>query len=157
MINAIAKPVSPPAMPPQRTKPLLPLRAVVALLDKSTSEVLERIENGGLLWCWDVALNRKDGRKRELRILPACVADYLRGQPCRLGWAQVLSLLLPDEKPALLSQEVARLLNVSGTHLYHLVLRKVLIAGSAWRRGPGGCARITTESFIGFLKARRVV
>jgi hypothetical protein len=157
-MNAIAESVSAATAPPRRrTKPLLPLRAVAALTDKSKNQVLELIEEGSLPWCWDVALNRKDGHKRELRILPACVADYLRGRVCGLEWAEVRRLLLPDGEPMLVATDISRLLNVSGTHTSHLIKRKLLTACSAWRRGPGGSARVTADSFIGFLKARRVL
>jgi hypothetical protein len=120
--------ISTPATPPrQRSKPLLPLRGVIALLDKAKDQVLELIDDGSLLWCWDVALSPKDGRKRELRILPAAVADYLSGRACSLDWADVLRLLLPHDEPVILASDISRVLNISRTHLYDLARRKVLV------------------------------
>ena len=141
----------------QRSKPLIPLRGVVALLGKSKDEVLELIDGGGLLWAWDVALSPKDGRKRELRILPAAVADFLSGRPCSLEWADVCRLLLPHDEPVILSSDISRVLNVSVTHLYDLARRKVLAPCSPWRKGPGGQAKFPTKSVVDFLKSRRVL
>ena len=99
-MNASANPVSPSAtMPWQRSKPLLPLRGVCSLIDGNEDQVLALIEEGKLAWAWNVALDPKRGRCRELRILPRCVADYLRGQTCPLEWANVLRVLLPHDEP----------------------------------------------------------
>jgi hypothetical protein len=157
-MNAVSEPVSPAAPPPrQRSKPLLPLRGVMALLDRSKEEVLELLENGRLLWAWDVSLIPREGRKRELRILPAAVADYISGRQCQLDWEDVLRLLLPHDGPAILSSDISRVLNVSGTHLYDLARRKVLSPCSTWRAGRGGFARFPAKTFVDFLKSRRVL
>ena len=142
-------------MPRQRSKPLLPVRGVMSLVDKNEDQVLGLIEDGKLAWAFDVALDPKRGRNKELRILPAAVADYLRGQACLLEWPEVLRLLLPHDEPMLLSRDITRILNVSGTHTYHLARRKLITPRSTWRRGPGGCARFATKSFVEFLKSRR--
>jgi hypothetical protein len=155
-MNAASEPGSPPAtMPRQRSKPLLPVRGVVSLIDKNEDQVLALIEDGSLAWAFDVALDPKHGRNMELRILPACVADFLRGQACALEWAEVLRLLLPHDGPVILSKDISRALNVSSTHIYQLAHRKLIVTCSTWRSGPGGCARIAADSFIAFLKARR--
>lgn len=157
-MNTTAEPAAAPAAAPrQRSKPLLPLRGVSALLDQGKGQVLELIEDGSLLWCWNVTLSPKDGRKRELRILPAAVADYLSGRPCALEWPDVLRLLLPHEDPVILATDISRVLNISGTHLYNLARRKVLVPCSTWRPGPGGYARFPVKTFVDFLRARRVL
>jgi hypothetical protein len=155
-MNAGAEPVSPPATM-QRSKPLLPVRGVMSLVDKNEDQVLSMIEDGKLAWAWDVALDPKRGRARELRILPAAVAEYLRGRTCSLEWTAVLSLLLPHDEPLILGTEITRILNCSSTHAYALARRKLIIPCSTWRRGPGGCARFRTDSFVQFLKDRRFV
>jgi hypothetical protein len=155
-MNAVAEPVSTAApVSRQRTKPLLPFRGVMSLVDRNKDEVLRLIEDGILLWAFDVAFDPKRGHKKMLRILPACVADYLRGQQCSLEWADVLRSLLPHDEPVILSKDIMRVLNVSGTHTYHLAHRKLLVSCSTWRRGPGGCGQFTTKSFVAFLKSRR--
>ena len=156
-MNAVAEPVpvSPPATMARRSKPLLPVRGVMSLVDKNEDQVLRLIEDGSLLWAFDVALDTKHGRSKELRILPACVADYLRGQQSPIEWAEVVRSLLPHDEPVILSKDITRVLNVSGTHTYHLVSRKLLAPCSTWRSGRGGCGHFTTKSFVAFLKSRR--
>ena len=144
-------------MPRQRSKPLLPVRGVMSLIDRDEDQVLSMIEDGKLAWAWDVALDPKRGRARELRILPAAVACYLRGQACSLEWADVLTLLLPHDGPDILSRDITRILNVSGTHTYHLARRKLIAPRSTWRRGHGECGRFAAKSFVEFLHARRVL
>src|ERR1039458_4670366 len=115
-MNAGAEPVSPPATM-QRSKPLLPVRGVMSLVDKNEVQVLSLIEDGKLAWEFDVSLlGPKRGRSKELRVRRAAVADYLRGQACSLEWPEVLRLLLPHDEPMLLSRDITRILNVSGTH-----------------------------------------
>ena len=151
-----AEPIPAPAtVPRQRSKPLLPVRGVVSLVDKDEHQVLRMVEDGSLAWAFDVASDPKRGRSMELRILPACVADYLRGHTCSLEWADVLRVLLPMDEPMILSRDITRILNVSNTHLYNLARRKQIVPCSKWRPGPGGCARFPTKSFVEFLQTRR--
>jgi hypothetical protein len=139
----------------QRSKPLLPVRGVMSLVDLNEDQVLSLIEEGQIAWAWGVRLNPKRGRNRELRILPAAVSAYLRGQTCELEWADVLRLLLPHDEPVILSKDIYRVLNICRTHLYALARRKLIIPCSTWRRGRGGCGRFTTKSFVEFLRSRR--
>ena len=146
----------PPAtMPRQRSKPLLPVRGVMSLVDLNEDQVVALIEDGQLAWAFDVALDPKRGRNRELRVMPAAVSAYLRGQTCELEWAEVLRLLLPHDEPVILSKDIYRVLNVGSTHLYALARRKLIVPCSTWRRGPGGGGRFTTRSFVDFLTSRR--
>jgi hypothetical protein len=153
---AEAVPVSQPAaMPRTRSKPLLPVRGVMSLLDRDEDAVLRLVEAGSLLWAFDVALDTKHGCSKELRILPASVADFLRGQQSSLEWAEVLRSLLPHDERVILSKDITRILNISSTHFYHLARRRLLVPCSTWRRGRGGCGHFTTESFVAFLRLRR--
>ena len=155
-MNAVAEPVSPPVtMPRQRSKPLMPVRGVMSLVERNEDQVLALIEDGSLAWAFDVALDPKRGHSKELRILPRCVADYLRGQTCSLEWAEVLRMLLPHDEPVILSKDIMRVLNISSTHTYNLARRKVIASRWTWRSGPGGCARFAADSFVEFLQARR--
>ena len=130
----------------------------MSLIDKNEDQVLGLIEDGKLAWAFDVSLlGPKRGRSKELRVLPATVANYMRGQACSLEWADVLRLLLPHDEPVILSKDITRVLNVSSTHVYHLARRKLIVPLSTWRRGRGGCARFAAESFVKFLKSRRVL
>src|ERR1039457_4852842 len=121
-MKAAAESVSQPAtMPRQRSKPLLPVRGVMSFVEKTEDQVLQMVEDGKLAWAWDVTLDPKRARSKELRILPACVANCLRGQACQLEWDDVLRLLLPGDQPVLLATDIIHVLNVSSTHLYHLI------------------------------------
>ena|ERR1035437_6704982 len=157
-MTGIAEIVPAPAAPQrQRSKPLLPVRGVVSIIDKSEDQVLALIEEGKLAWAWDVALAIRRGHRREIRVLPATIADFLRGHTCSLEWADVLRLLLPHDEPVILSSDIIRVLNISSTHLYALARRKQLAPCSTWRSGPRGGAQFPTKNFVGFLKARRVL
>ena len=154
-MTTAVEPVSQPATARRKkSKPLLPVRGAASILDKTAEQVLRMVEEGQLAWAWDVALDPERGHTKELRILPACVADYLKGRPCELASEEVLGLLLPEGLTMLASQ-IMRVLNVSGDHAYHLLDRKKIVACSTRRRGPGGSARVPAKSFIHFLEERR--
>jgi hypothetical protein len=156
-VASVTPAISTPATAPrQRSKPLLPLRGVCSLVDKDENQVLELLESGEIAWAFDVALAQRRGRKREMRVLPAAVADYLKGRPCELDQPTVFSLLLPDG-PTIPANQIARTLNVSVDHVYHLIDRKQIIACPTRRKGPGGSGRVAMTSFIKFLQKRRVL
>lgn len=156
-MNAVAEPVSPSATIPRqrRGKPLLSVGAVKSLIDKTEDQVKGMAEDGSLAWVFEVSSDPNRAHKKELRILPAAVASYLRGQPCLLEWADVLRLMLPHDEPMILSKDITRILNVSSSHTYHLARRKLIVPCSTWHRGRGGCARFSAKSFVDFLKTRR--
>ena len=154
-MNSVAEPVSVPSGMPRRSKPLLPLRGICSLIDRNEDQTLRLIEEGQIAFAWDFALDPSRARAKELRILPAAVSDYMRGQPCSLRWADVLALVAPDDGPEVLSTQIMRALNVSGEHVYNLARRKVLVPCSTWRRGRGGHARFPRQTFIDFLEERR--
>jgi hypothetical protein len=127
----------------------------MSLVDKNEDQVKRMVEEGELLWAFDVALDPARSKARELRILPACVADYLRGVPCSLEWPDVIELLLPHNEPVIRTPEITRALNVSQHHVAHLAGRKVITQCSPGRRGARGSASFLTASFVAFLKERR--
>ena len=140
---------------PGRAKPLLCLCGVRSLAGKNEDQVLRLLEEGQILWAFDLSLKPQKSRK-ELRVLPAAVADYLLGRTCSLEWPQVFNLILPCHKQALITGEITLALNISGSHLSALAERKQVKQLSAGGHGPGRAARFSTESVIEFLKARRV-
>ena len=46
---------------------MLPVRGVCSLVDQDEDHVLQLIEDGSIAWAFDVALDTKRGRNRELR------------------------------------------------------------------------------------------
>src|ERR1035437_5131821 len=108
-----ADPTAPAATAPrQRSKPLLPRRGVCSLVNEDENRVLDLIESGEIAWAFDVALVQRRGRRREFRVLPAAVADYLQGRPCELDQQTVFGLLVPDV-PTIPANRIARILNVT--------------------------------------------
>jgi hypothetical protein len=131
------------------------VRGVCSLIDKDQDETLKLIEEGKIAWAFDLALDPRRARSKELRVLPAAVADYMRGRACELAWTGVLALVVPHDGPELLSIQITRALNVSGALLYNLARGKVLEPCSTWRREPGACARFHRQTFVDFLEKRR--
>ena len=126
----------------------------MSLIDQNEDQVLKLIKDGSIAWAFNVALEAKRGRNRHLRILPAAVADFMRGRTCSLKWPDVFGLLLPDD-PTITSLFIYRMLNCSGDHLYNLVRRKQIVPCSNWRRGPKGKARFAPSQLIQFLQRRK--
>jgi len=136
--------------------PLLPVRGVMSLIDRNEDQILKMAQSGELLWVFDLSLEPERTQRRELRILPACVADYLLGRKCDLDWATVLDLILPPNNPRLSTEEVTRALNVSNAHVFALARRNLIPpAVSTWRRGPGNSAQFLTADVADFLRGRR--
>jgi hypothetical protein len=144
-----------PLIPPRRGKPLLPVRGVCSLIDMDERRTLKLIEEGQIAFAFDFTLDPRRARNKELRVLPAAVAAYMRGRACELNWADVLALVVPHDGPELLSSQITRALNICGEHLYNLARGKVLEPCSTWRRGRGGCARFRRQTFVDFLEKRR--
>ena len=143
------------APPQRRGKPLLPLRGVCSLVDRDEDQTLALIEEAKIAWAFDVSLDPKRASKKELRILPAAVADYLRGRDCSLTWQDVLDLMLAPNASAISTKALTDSLNVSNTHVLNLAKQKALRPCSPWRKGPGGSAHFQRQTVIDFLKERR--
>lgn len=137
------------------TKPLLPVRGVVSLIDRDEDAVLKLLEIGDIGWAWDLSLEGRLGRTKEIRVLPAAVADYMMGRPCAMEWTEVLQMLLPAGVHTLRTPRVTRLLNISFTHLFSLGRRKLIRSVGTWGPGPAGAANWDTQSIVNFLQARR--
>ena len=138
-----------------RGRPLLPIQGVMSLVAMTQDQALALIDEGKLLWAWDLGLQHKRARRRLLRVLPACVADFLVSRECLLEFQDVLSQLLPPTGAAVTVASVSMLLNVTNDFVYALASRGELKLLTRCRKGPGGSARISVPSFIEFLKQRR--
>lgn len=139
----------------QRGAPMWTIRGLVSALDRNEDKVIELIECGDLAWAFDLSLIPERARRRELRVLPACVEDFLARRACSLEWPEVARLILPHDKPEICAREIQRSLNVSASHVTALIRRKLLKCVSMARPGPTGSALVTTSSFLEFIKARR--
>jgi hypothetical protein len=137
-------------------RPLLPIQGVVSLIDENKDRVIQLVEEGQLLWAWNLALDCEDGRKKMLRILPSAVEDFLAGRECLLEWADVEALLFPEGVEPLRAVEAYSRLNIHESLLYSFINRGEVKAVSSWR--PGGLlgsARLDRGSVVSWLKSRR--
>jgi hypothetical protein len=132
---------------------MLSVNGVRSLIDCDEDTVLRLVEEGRIAWAFDVALDPM-GKTKELRMLPAAVAAFMKGQTCSLTPPQVLSLVLPHDGPEMATKDIARTLNVGNTHVFSLVKRGELSPIGRWRRGPGGSARFSIQTLVSFLERR---
>lgn len=154
-MNTTLEPRPSQAAAPVRGRPLLPVRGVMSVLDVGEREVLAAIEDGSLLWAWDLSLQPERARRKLLRVLPECVEDFSSGRACRLEWPDIFALLLPPNGETVFATDIQRALNVTETHVSALLRRKQILACTRSRSGPGGSAQVLRYSFEGFLKRRR--
>lgn len=136
-------------------RPLLPVRGVVSLIGATEDEVLQLIECGLLRWAWDFALSPRSAQRKELRVLPACVDDYISGRKRDWKWANVVHLVLgTDAATAISASKLALAINICSTSVISLIRRGEIQAVGRPRRGPKGSPQITFRSLDGFLRAR---
>lgn len=123
---------------------------------------------------WGFDISTAVARRIELRLLPASVDNFITaGGTKRLNWnwEQVRDSLIKaapvKQTPALAGRAAAdfiegktahRILNCSPSHIMNLIdegqIRRV--AGTTHGTGPTGSPKITVESFLEFLRKRRV-
>ena len=104
-MNTTLEPRPSQAAAPVRGRPLLPVRGVMSVLDVGEREVLAAIEDGSLLWAWDLSLQPERARRKLLRVLPECVEDFSSGRACRLEWPDIFALLLPPNGETVFATE----------------------------------------------------
>lgn len=146
--------------PRLRVAPMHTVRGVMAILDRNEDQVLKLIASGHLSWAFDIAMGQK---VREIRVLPASVILYQAGVPSRLNWEEIAASLVPDAAQAragvvvaLTSLDIQRILNASQRHVEELICCQQLKRIADGRRGPGGSCKVSAESFLGFLRKRRL-
>jgi hypothetical protein len=145
---------SPETAARQRQRPMMPIRGVTSLLDRTEAAVLTLIEDGDLLWAFDVALVPGRARKKALRVLPQCVDDYRTGRKCALKWPDVEQLLLAGGEQLVPNVEIERVLSVCQRHVAALLEHEELLIGHKGRQGPGGSTLVWSYSFTAFLRRR---
>ena len=140
--------------PAGRRVRLIPIRGVMPVVDADEDAVLALIEDGKLLWAFNLAANPRRGAK-ELRIYPPCIADYMDGRECKISFEEVAGALTSARTDTIRAAEITTALNVSGAVTYGFIRAGELKACSTWKRGPRGSARVSVASFVSFM-ARRV-
>jgi hypothetical protein len=141
----------------ERARPMLPISGVKAVLNFTESEILTRLDLGsGPRWVFDIALDPKVCRRRELRFLPDAIADFAQGRESALDWDGVINALIPHENSLVSSPELEHCLNSSNHHLARLAERGSLKVARPGRRGPKGATIFFRNSFEDFLRKRLV-
>ncbi len=135
-------------------RPLVPLEAIMVLLDIDEDSVLGLIDAGELRWAWNIASSGAD--RREIRVLRDSLLSYcaLSGQPADA--AALWPIVFGHSRDVVRSTELQRLFSCSSSHVHRLIKDKDLVALNAATTGPNGYARITRASVIGFLNSRRM-
>lgn len=148
-----------------RIRPTVGMDGAKHLLDLSEDEILALLEDGRILFAWNIGLGED---RREVRILRHSLDDYLARLTCppnqarpQLSEDAARKLLLPPghDKPFLTNGQIQRALNCVSDHVLHLVDAKALTLqpGTKYMRGPNGSALVTVASFGQFLTARRLL
>jgi hypothetical protein len=140
---------------------MLPIRGVVALCNRTETEILPAVDSGDLKWVFNVALDPSRARRRELRFLAESVADFAEGKESSLEWEDVYDLLIPHGEPTITAPEIAHSLNVHCDVPLMLGQSGALRICRPGKRGATGKGQYAStlfsrESFERFLKERLV-
>lgn len=142
-------------------RPLMPIEAVQWRLDKDESQVRAMIDEGELLWAFNIA--RPTVEAPTVRVLAQSVEDYLAGvappaEDEETEWQRVAGMIFPD-RPVITGIELRRMLCCGREHARKLVRARQfrLVKGSRIRRGPGGYAQLEAASVRDWLRKRRVI
>ena len=136
---------------------MLPMGGVKSVLNFTEREILTRLDAGtGPRWVFDISLNPKQARKRELRFLADGVADFAAGHDSSLEWADVFDLLIPHQNRVVTAPEVEHVLNSCDLHVQNLGQRGCLKVFRPGRPGCKGAGLFFRNSFQEFLKQRLV-
>jgi hypothetical protein len=134
-----------------------------ALPGHDEDDILALVEEGQLLYAWNIAACGDEGR-RELRIYPECI-EHLKNHP-KKGYpktehqvaAAIRTACKGGDKPFVTGRALRLVLNCGINLITDLLNAKALsvLPGTSWTTGPNGSALITVESLEQFLKERRV-
>jgi hypothetical protein len=148
--------------PGTEPRPLMPLSAVMTCLDLDEDDCLVLIDEGALIWAFDI--RGPGSQKRQVRVLTESVEDLVQRrkrnwEDDESEWQRVAALIFPD-KPAIVTCELARALNCGRAFTMDLIhARQFQFApgGARIRQGPNGSPQITTASAKRWLLKRRML
>lgn len=146
-------------IPFQVRRPLLDVPTCATITDRPTEEILILIQSGRLRLAFDLA--RPGARRRELRVLGRCLAEYMQGtQPTVAETPASVRAEIDEIFPALADNlkacTVLRLLNCSSDHVLDLAKSGLITVARPGRRGAGGDLHLQRASLVEFLVSRRV-
>lgn len=142
-------------------RPLMSMSAAMWRLDLNEDGVMVLIEEGALLWAFNIA--GPGAERSAVRILTESIEDlvFSRKRPYledEAEWQRVAKLIFPA-KPTIVTCELARSLNCGRQCAMNLVHARQFrtVAGTRIRPGPGGAAQIVTASAKQWLRKRRIL
>jgi len=137
-------------------RPVVDLNGAMAILDLDALQV-DDLLSSGLLIAFNIAVEKL--ARRELRFLCASLDHYKKTSTAQgLEFETILKFLLPHDKPVLTNSEIQRSLNC-GSHLIIDLVKAgelALAPKTVFRRGNGGEAIITAQSFCEFVGGRQL-
>ena len=153
---------APSQLPAIHTRPLMSTSAVTWRLDCDQAQLAAMVEDGRLLWAFDISL-RQGEQPGCLRVLTESVEEAAAGRQRtyrdeEAEWRRVVSLIFPS-KVTIVTCELARALNCGRQQALDLIHGQnfQLVPGRRIRRGPGGSPLIQTASAAVWLRERRVL
>lgn len=149
-------------------RPLVPLEALVTLLDRDVDDIIALINLARLEYAWDIAC--KDTTRREIRVWRGSVMTHmenpLEAVLSKKTVDEILESLFPHTRDIIRSPELERMFSCSQPHVTRLI-NDGLIEATGW--GPqnrpmdsrpagsaDGYARITRASIKSFLTKRHL-
>lgn len=143
----------------RRGWPLACIGTCRSFLGLNEDRILEMLEEGALSPAWNISPTLH-AHRRELRVLPEALTAFRAGGRCEMTWEQILDRITPSDDDQFSTALVSRALNCSNTSVIALISGGLLKARGArgargWRTGPGQGAKISRESLLKFLAARR--
>lgn len=127
-------------------------RAVMSILDCRAGLVEALVEDGKLLWTFDV--RSKKAKRKDLRVLFESVAAYA-ANTAQPSAREAFNRILSRDVVELTGPEVRRALNISDMHLVKLVREGEVKYRPGKNLGRGPLGMFSVESLISFLKRRR--
>lgn len=137
-------------------RPLLPMEAVMAVLDRDEDDVTMLIEQGALGVAFDIA--GKNSSRRDVRVWRESVLHYARktGPAPDFGWS-IRDILKPREQQYIRATEIKDRFTCSSTHVLQLLADGLIAGDPPRRRGPGSSPQILRNSVAAFLQSRRIL
>src|SRR5262245_33837318 len=142
-------------------RPLLPVRAVMCILDCSEDRVMRLTESGELQFVFDLAT--RDARRREVRVYSGSVYSYANrsGQRLRpthddIRLARAISACIPPGDGPIRLSDLARSWTISSTHAHDLARSGELSLLPSQNHKAKQSPFIDRQSAQRFLAGRRV-
>jgi hypothetical protein len=138
---------------------LLPIEAVMAILDLGHERIEMMIERGDLAVAWDIS--SRGSSRREIRVWRACLPSAASGaeRGVLLGGPGAEAAAVAAAFGARLelrTPELRNFMSISQSHLQSLINAGQLIGLNHPGPGPQGYVRVPAYSLVHFLSGRRI-